>query len=173
MKQQENSQNSNWYNNRFVMILVFIAVYIIVPVLITVWGTVIVTDNTFTFTRISPDEISLIGVFYVIFTLLLFLFVLFVWFRRQLNREKLINKSIQEALKNGIDPYLQEALKNAISESIKAKQSNLVGNMASQGTTPRQLTDLIGSLCDLTSGSGDKGTPIVLIQGYFDNYTTA
>ncbi|MBR4581805.1 MAG: coenzyme F420-0:L-glutamate ligase [Lachnospiraceae bacterium] len=66
-----------------------------------------------------------------------------------------------------------EALKNAISESIKAKQANLVGNMASQGTTPRQLTDLIGSLCDLTSGSGDKGTPIVLIQGYFDNYTTA
>ena len=66
-----------------------------------------------------------------------------------------------------------EALKNAISDSIKAKQSNLVGNMASQGTTPRQLTDLIGSLCDLTSGSGDKGTPIVLIQGYFDNYTTA
>ena len=65
-----------------------------------------------------------------------------------------------------------EALKNAISESIKAKQSNLVGNMASQGTTPRQLTDLIGSLYDLTSGSGDKGTPIVLIQGYFDNYTT-
>ncbi|MBQ6638674.1 MAG: coenzyme F420-0:L-glutamate ligase [Lachnospiraceae bacterium] len=65
-----------------------------------------------------------------------------------------------------------EALKNAISESIKAKQSNLVGNMASQGTTPRQLTDLIGSLCDLTSGSGDKGTPIVLIQGYFDNYTS-
>ncbi len=64
-----------------------------------------------------------------------------------------------------------EALKNAISESIKAKQSNLVGNMASQGTTPRQLTDLIGSLCDLTSGSGDKGTPVVLVQGYFDNYT--
>ncbi|MBP5494550.1 MAG: coenzyme F420-0:L-glutamate ligase [Lachnospiraceae bacterium] len=64
-----------------------------------------------------------------------------------------------------------EALKNAISESIKAKSSNLVGNMASQGTTPRQLTDLIGSLCDLTSGSGDKGTPVILIQGYFDNYT--
>ena len=64
-----------------------------------------------------------------------------------------------------------EKLKNAIKESIKAKQNNLVGNMASQGTTPRQLTDLIGSLCDLTSGSGDKGTPIVLIQGYFDNYT--
>ena len=63
-------------------------------------------------------------------------------------------------------------LKEAISNSIKAKQDNLVGNMASQGTTPRQLTDLIGSLCDLTSGSGDKGTPIVLIQGYFDNYTT-
>ena len=62
-------------------------------------------------------------------------------------------------------------LKEAISNSIKAKQDNLVGNMASQGTTPRQLTDLIGSLCDLTSGSGDKGTPIILIQGYFDNYT--
>jgi len=62
-------------------------------------------------------------------------------------------------------------LKEAISNSIKAKQGNLVGNMASQGTTPRQLTDLIGSLCDLTSGSGDKGTPIILIQGYFDNYT--
>ena len=64
-----------------------------------------------------------------------------------------------------------EALKNAISESIKKKGDNLVGNMASQGTTPRQLTDLIGSLCDLTSGSGDKGTPVVLVQGYFDNYT--
>lgn len=63
-------------------------------------------------------------------------------------------------------------LKEAISNSIKAKQSNLVGNMASQGTTPRQLTDLIGSLCDLTSGSGDKGTPIILIQGYFDNFVT-
>ncbi|MBO5110173.1 MAG: coenzyme F420-0:L-glutamate ligase [Clostridia bacterium] len=62
-------------------------------------------------------------------------------------------------------------LKEAISNSIKAKGDNLVGNMASQGTTPRQLTDLIGSLCDLTSGSGDKGTPIILIQGYFDNYT--
>ena len=64
-----------------------------------------------------------------------------------------------------------EELKRAISESIKAKDGNLVGNMASQGTTPRQLTDLIGSLCDLTSGSGDKGTPVVLVQGYFDNYT--
>ena len=63
------------------------------------------------------------------------------------------------------------ALKEAISNSIKQKDSNLVGNMASQGTTPRQLTDLIGSLCDLTSGSGDKGTPIIFIQGYFDNYT--
>ena len=63
-------------------------------------------------------------------------------------------------------------LKEAISNSIKTKQANLVGNMASQGTTPRQLTDLIGSLCDLTSGSGDKGTPIILIQGYFDNFTT-
>ncbi len=64
-----------------------------------------------------------------------------------------------------------EALKEAIENSIKEKDSNLVGNMASQGTTPRQLTDLIGSLCDLTSGSGDKGTPIVLVQGYFDNFT--
>ncbi len=64
-----------------------------------------------------------------------------------------------------------EALKEAISASIRAKQGNLVGNMASQGTTPRQLTDLIGSLCDLTSGSGDKGTPVVLVSGYFDNYT--
>ena len=65
-----------------------------------------------------------------------------------------------------------EALKEAISASIRAKDgSSLVGNMASQGTTPRQLTDLIGSLCDLTSGSGDKGTPVVLVQGYFDNYT--
>ena len=62
-----------------------------------------------------------------------------------------------------------EELKNAISESIKKKGSNLVGNMASEGTTPRRLTDLIGSLCDLTSGSGDKGTPVVLVQGYFDN----
>lgn len=64
-----------------------------------------------------------------------------------------------------------EELKDAISNSIKQKSSNLVGNMASQGTTPRQLTDLIGSLCDLTSGSGDKGTPIIHIQGYFDNFT--
>ncbi len=64
-----------------------------------------------------------------------------------------------------------EQLREAISNSIRQKQENLVGNMASQGTTPRQLTDLIGSLCDLTSGSGDKGTPVVLVQGYFDNYT--
>ena len=64
-----------------------------------------------------------------------------------------------------------EELKAAIKNSIKSKQDNLVGNMASQGTSPRQLTDLIGSLCDLTSGSGDKGTPIILVQGYFDNYT--
>ena len=64
-----------------------------------------------------------------------------------------------------------DALKEAISESIRKKDGDLVGKMASQGTTPRQYTDLIGSLCDLTSGSGDKGTPVVLIQGYFDNYT--
>ncbi|MBQ6074756.1 MAG: coenzyme F420-0:L-glutamate ligase [Lachnospiraceae bacterium] len=64
-----------------------------------------------------------------------------------------------------------EALRDAIRESIRRKDKDLVGKMASEGTTPRQLTDLIGSLCDLTSGSGDKGTPVVLIQGYFDNYT--
>ena len=65
-----------------------------------------------------------------------------------------------------------EELKTAIKAKITAKDENLFGQMASEGTTPRRLTDLIGSLCDLTSGSGDKGTPIVYIQGYFDNYTT-
>lgn len=64
-----------------------------------------------------------------------------------------------------------DELKAAISAKIKAKEGSLVGNMVSEGTTPRQITDLLGSLCDLTSGSGDKGTPVVLIQGYFDNYT--
>ncbi len=64
-----------------------------------------------------------------------------------------------------------EALKKAIEEKIKSKDADLAGQMASQGTTPRRLTDLIGSLCDLTSGSGDKGTPVILVQGYFDNYT--
>ncbi len=64
-----------------------------------------------------------------------------------------------------------DALKEAISDYIRHKDADLVGQMVSQGTTPRRLTDLIGSLCDLTSGSGDKGTPIVLVQGYFDNYT--
>ena len=64
-----------------------------------------------------------------------------------------------------------QALKDAISKRIQEKEDNLVGNMASQGTTPRRLTDLIGSLCDLTSGSGDKGTPIILVQGFFDNFT--
>ena len=63
-----------------------------------------------------------------------------------------------------------DALKAAIEGAIRQKDGNLMGNMASQGTTPRRLTDLIGSLCDLTSGSGDKGTPIVLVQGYFTNY---
>lgn len=63
-----------------------------------------------------------------------------------------------------------EELAEAIRNEIKSKDDNLVGNMASQGTTPRRFTDLIGSLCDLTSGSGDKGTPVVFIQGYFDNY---
>ncbi len=63
-----------------------------------------------------------------------------------------------------------ESLKEAIAGRIKEKKEDLVGDMASQGTTPRQLTDLIGSLSDLTSGSGDKGTPVILIQGYFDNF---
>lgn len=65
-----------------------------------------------------------------------------------------------------------EELKKAIENRIRDKKDNLVGDMASQGTTPRKLTDLIGSLCDLTSGSGDKGTPIILVQGYFDNYVS-
>lgn len=65
-----------------------------------------------------------------------------------------------------------EALKTAIENRIREKKDNLVGDMSSQGTTPRKLTDLIGSLCDLTSGSGDKGTPIILVQGYFDNYVS-
>jgi F420-0:gamma-glutamyl ligase len=65
-----------------------------------------------------------------------------------------------------------DALKEAIKEKINQKDGDLVGKMVSEGTTPRRLTDLIGSLCDLTSGSGDKGTPIVFVQGYFDNYTT-
>ena len=72
---------------------------------------------------------------------------------------------------NDFKDLKDEKLKEAISNKIKSKNSNLVGNMASEGTTPRQLTDLIGSLCDLTSGSGDKGTPIVMVSGYFDNYT--
>ena len=65
-----------------------------------------------------------------------------------------------------------DELKDAIKDRIKEKDGSLVGKMESEGTTPRQLTDLIGSLCDLTSGSGDKGTPIIHIQGYFDNYTS-
>ena len=67
---------------------------------------------------------------------------------------------------NGHD-YINEAIKN----EIKQKDANLKGTIASQGTTPRRYTDLIGSLCDLTSGSGDKGTPVVYISGYFDNYS--
>jgi len=65
-----------------------------------------------------------------------------------------------------------EDLEKAMLQEIKQKPKNLLGNMVSEGTTPRRLTDLLGSLCDLTSGSGDKGTPIVLIQGYFDNYAS-
>ena len=83
----------------------------------------------------------------------------------------------EQAEKDGFENGLSKAeesldeLKNAIKDSIKKKDHDLKGKMASEGTTPRQLTDLLGSLCDLTSGSGDKGTPIILIQGYFDNYT--
>lgn len=71
---------------------------------------------------------------------------------------------------NKFPDLIGEELAEAIRNEIKSKDDNLVGNMASQGTTPRRFTDLIGSLCDLTSGSGDKGTPVVFIQGYFDNY---
>ena len=71
---------------------------------------------------------------------------------------------------NVYDNLRGEELAQAIRKEIRAKEKNLTGNMLSQGTTPRRLTDLIGSLCDLTSGSGDKGTPVVFIQGYFDNY---
>ena len=83
-----------------------------------------------------------------------------------------VNQYVDYYLKNDLRQYgTREALREAISESIRKKDDDLKGSMASQGTTPRQLTDLIGSLCDLTSGSGDKGTPVVLVQGYFDNYT--
>lgn len=73
---------------------------------------------------------------------------------------------------NDFSNYNGEELQNKIINSIKEKDNNLKGQMISQGTTPRKITDLLGSLCDLTSGSGDKGTPIILIQGYFDNYST-
>ena len=63
-----------------------------------------------------------------------------------------------------------EALQEAIRQEIRAKREDLVGDMSSEGTTPRQYTDLLGSLCDLTSGSGDKGTPFIVIQNYFNNY---
>ena len=65
-----------------------------------------------------------------------------------------------------------EALEQAVADSIRAKKASAAGTMAAQGTTPRQITDLLGSLCDLTSGSGDKGTPVVLVQGYFDSYVS-
>lgn len=72
---------------------------------------------------------------------------------------------------NAISDLSGEAAQNAMKELIKSKKSNLVADMSSQGTTPRRLTDLLGSLCDLTSGSGDKGTPIILVQNYFSNYS--
>ena len=73
---------------------------------------------------------------------------------------------------NKYDNLRGEKLADAIKKEIKSKSADLKGNMLSQGTTPRRYVDLIGSLCDLTSGSGDKGTPVVFIQGYFDNYAT-
>lgn len=73
---------------------------------------------------------------------------------------------------NKFDNLTGEELQSAIKDDIRAKDASLKGNMVSQGTTPRRITDLLGSLCDLVSGSGDKGTPIVYIQGYFDNYAT-
>ena len=81
------------------------------------------------------------------------------------------NKTVKYLADNDFAQLKREELQKAIEAKIREKEDNLVGNMASQGTTPRKLTDLIGSLCDLTSGSGDKGTPIILVQGYFDNYT--
>ena len=72
---------------------------------------------------------------------------------------------------NEFDSLKGEELKKAIVKKIETKDNDLVGKMETQGTTPRQITDLLGSLCDLTSGSGDKGTPFILVQGYFDNYS--
>ena len=71
---------------------------------------------------------------------------------------------------NNFNNFKGAELREKMIESIQNKDKNLVGNMSSEGTTPRRITDLLGSLCDLTSGSGDKGTPIVLVQGYFDNF---
>ena len=94
--------------------------------------------------------------------------------------ERLDGIGPREHIENGFEKYLAdndfaalkgEELKAAMKEYISHKDADLKGQMVSQGTTPRKITDLIGSLCDLTSGSGDKGTPVVLVQGYFDNYT--
>ena len=82
-----------------------------------------------------------------------------------------MSKAMNEAMEL-LEQFSGDELKEAIKGKIQEKDADLVGQMVSEGTTPRRLTDLIGSLCDLTSGSGDKGTPIVYIQGYFDNYTT-
>ena len=84
---------------------------------------------------------------------------------------ELADPVVSPAFTDGLVGTPNELKLKYLADNIRKKDSNLVGNMASQGTTPRQYTDLIGALCDLTSGSGDKGTPVVLIQGYFDNYT--
>ena len=99
--------------------------------------------------------------------------------RKQLNalltttKDEIVHLLVEKYLAdNDFAGLTGDELKAAISKRIAEKgEASLVGNMASQGTTPRKFTDLIGSLCDLTSGSGDKGTPIILIQGYFDNFT--
>jgi len=123
MKQQENSQNSNWYNNRFVMMLVFIAVYIIVPVLITVWGTVIVTDNTFTFTRISPDEISRIGIVYLLIAIAFpFLYRWYYQWITQIPFNK-IKKEIVKDLSNDSGVIWKNLVSDAILGSLRHNET--------------------------------------------------
>ena len=89
---------------------------------------------------------------------------------QELSRDTLPGNPLTLDGKPMTEKQIERYLKQARKDSIRAKDHDLTGDMASEGTTPRRLTDLIGSLCDLTSGSGDKGTPIILIQGYFDNY---
>mgnify|MGYP002512897272 CR=1 FL=1 len=94
------------------------------------------------------------------------------WYKRNDAIAEVYNELWEKADLYACENLKGEELKNAIKEEVRKKDNDLTGNMLSQGTTPRRLTDLIGSLCDLTSGSGDKGTPVVFIQGYFDNYAS-